>query len=171
MSKEAETEVVAKTDDATVAVVTEVTDVVAEKTEDVVAEVTEVAVVDGEAVVAAVTEVVVEAPVDAELAVAEKIEDSDVVAVAEVTEAAPDAIAQLTAAVGALTTMVESMKSNLTGEIGQVVERVAAIEDVRQTRKGADVDETSTANSKTTASDGIADMRTRSVLGMRRLPS
>jgi hypothetical protein len=87
----------------------------------------------------------------------------------EVAEAAPsDPVAALAALVSELTTSVKSMSENLSNEI-KVVERVAAVEETRQTRKGADVDETSASSeSKPTVVGGNADLRRRSMLGMRK---
>jgi hypothetical protein len=105
-----------------------------------------------------------------ETAEEETVEKSDETDSGEVVEetVTPDPVAALTALVTELTTTVKSMQDNLSGEIGKVVERVAAVEETRQTRKGADVDETSTASVTETVSDEIADIRRRSMLGMRR---
>lgn len=88
---------------------------------------------------------------------------------AEEVTADPDPVAALTKLVTELTTTVKSMQESVSNEIKVVVERVAAVEETRQTRKGADVDETNASGeSKPTVSEGIADLRAKAMLGMRK---
>jgi hypothetical protein len=113
------------------------------------------------------TETVEAEKTDETVEAAETAEKTD--EVVEETAKSDDPVAVLTALVTELTNSMKSMQDNLTGEIGKVVERVAAVEETRQTRKGADVDETSTASTTPPdVSDQISDLRRRSMLGMRR---
>lgn len=83
-------------------------------------------------------------------------------------------LGQLAALVGELVTSVKAMQESNSQNLEEVVQRVAAMEDVRQTRKGADVDEASTASVESPASENsrkMAAFRTDSILGRRRLLS
>jgi hypothetical protein len=81
-----------------------------------------------------------------------------------------DPLAALIAQVGALATSVEELRATVTQKSEEADARVAAIDGERQTRKGADVDETGTASvaAEDENSASVAELRTRSVLGMRR---
>lgn len=80
-----------------------------------------------------------------------------------------DPVAALTALVTELTASVKSMQETVSTELKEVAERVAAVEETRQTRKGADVDEANASGeSKPTVSEGIADLRAKAMLGMRK---
>jgi hypothetical protein len=81
-----------------------------------------------------------------------------------------DPMAALIATVGQLAASVSEMATTMSTKQDALAERVAAVEDTRQTRKGADVDEAgtgSTTPAESSNSANIAEMRTRSVLGMR----
>ena len=89
----------------------------------------------------------------------------------EEAEKSDDPITALTAIVGNLAQSVESLKETMTVKSDKLAERVAAIEETRQTRKGADVDEANSGNTeqrKKSDSQEMEELRTRSVLGMRR---
>jgi hypothetical protein len=170
MSKEqTEATEVAKTEDAVEAGAVDATVETAEKTDETTEE--SGGVVEGEA-----TEMTAEKAETGEtgeqavgaVETAEKTEEnSDTAADADVS----DPLTRLTAVVSELAATITTMKEDLHGKVETVVQRVAAIEDVRQTRKGADVDETNTASTTASVSDDIASLRTRSVLGMRRSDS
>jgi len=79
-------------------------------------------------------------------------------------------VGKLTSTVDVLATTVATMRSEAAANEEKLAQRVSAIEEVRQTRKGADADEaTGTApGQKTTKdSDHIASLRTSGMLGLR----
>lgn len=82
-----------------------------------------------------------------------------------------DPMAALAAAMATLTQSVANLTETVSKSAEQtdeLAQRVAAVEDVRQTRKGADVDEaTPSKKSETSISDEMAELRQRSMLGMR----
>jgi hypothetical protein len=82
-------------------------------------------------------------------------------------------VGKLTANVDALTTSVATMRAEAAASADTLAQRVSVIEDVRQTQKGADADETSAAKagtSPTRDSEHVAALRTTNMLGMRALP-
>lgn len=111
--------------------------------------------------------------VEAEKAADEtEIKAEDVVAEGETAEKAEETLVDpILAAIQALSSELTALKADIAERAEKTDQRVAAIEDVRQTRKGADVDETVTASTDTSASKSVDDLRVRSVLGMRRTDS
>lgn len=109
---------------------------------------------------------------DADDETAEKeSDDEDAEAEEASAEKSEDPIMALTAVVGNLAQSVKDMQDNLSQKTDVLAERVAAIEETRQTRKSADVDEANSGNTeqrKKTDSQEMDELRTRSVLGMRR---
>lgn len=101
-------------------------------------------------------------------AVEETNSEDDAAVAAKSEEEAVDPIAALTALVGNLAQSVKDLGETVASKSDELAQRVAAVEDVRQTRKGADVDETTTSkSSERTVSDDMAELRQRSMLGMR----
>jgi hypothetical protein len=129
-------------------------------------------------VVVEATEVVAEAPAEEIAAEKAEVVEGEAPAATEVQAGAveeiaksDDPLAALTALVGNLAQSVQTLSETVAQKSEEIAERVAAIEDVRQTRKGADVDETGTASAVTAEDESttrVAELRTRSVLGMRR---
>jgi hypothetical protein len=147
-------EAVAPAEVAEVVVETAAVETVEAEKKDETVEATAEAVVAETVVADAVVETVEKAPEDS----------GDATVVVET----PDPVATLTALVTELTASVKSMQETVDTKVEEMVQRVAAVEETRQTRKGADVDETSTASVTATVTDEIADVRRRSMLGMRR---
>ena len=118
-------------------------------------------------------ESVVEAPAPIEITpVAPEADTDDVVVEAAKAVDANDPIAALTALVGTLAQSMKAMQETQKSGADELAERVAAMENVRQTRKSADVDEATVAvvEPETEARTRMAELRTRGVLGMRSLP-
>lgn len=109
-----------------------------------------------------------EAAAEGEVVAEEENSEEEVAVAAKTEEEVADPIAALSALVGDLTKSVKELGETVSAKTDELAQRVAAVEDVRQTRKGADVDETTTSKSgERSVSDEMAELRQRSMLGMR----
>lgn len=109
-----------------------------------------------------------EAVAEGEVVAEDENSEGEVAVAAKTEEEVADPMAALAALVGDLTKSVKELGETVSAKTDELAQRVAAVEDVRQTRKGADVDETMTSKSTVrSVSDEMAELRQRSMLGMR----